>query len=254
MPKQDLNPWERLMKLIGAIVAMVQDGSRDLKEVMEFADFFQIIKDKPSFFTDFKAFLASRKEPATTPQSELSLALDPRSLWTQIYAKLGITADFTDVPIPAKPEGDYWPIGVFKGILMNQIVLGLQKHFSVYLYTEDLDRSVTQNDRTAEKSYFIWVKATQEADPELKNLSANQLKKKEIKGITLLERLLLEALYFLVVKPGQHLDKENVTLCSGSRVSGGDVPCVGWDGDGVDVDWYGPDRRFVGTRGRAVVS
>jgi len=70
-----------------------------------------------------------------------------------------------------------------------------------------------------------------EADEEYKNMSANDLGEiKGFQGITLRERLLMEIQYF--DKTGKHLDVDNITLCSGSRCSDGDVPYVGRDGDG----------------------
>jgi hypothetical protein len=124
-----------------------------------------------------------------------------------------------------------------------------------YLYTSDLDASVTVNDREpANGSYLIRFAKNVEADEELKNQSANMLAEAGTKGITLLERLLLGMAYF--VATGEHLDVKNITLCSGSRDSDGDVPSVRWDVDGrrVYVRWHHPGRGFGNLRARAAVS
>ena len=93
-----------------------------------------------------------------------------------------------------------------------------------------------------------------EADESNKNLSANQLAKRNHKGITLLERLLLEMGYFLAT--GKHLDEKNVTLCTGSRDSVGGVPYVYWNSDDrkVYVRWYHPGDSDGGLRSRSAVS
>lgn len=93
---------------------------------------------------------------------------------------------------------------------------------------------------------------TREADEDLKNKSANDLEKEGIPGITLRERLLYELAYFN--KTGQHLDVKNVTLCAGSRDSGGRVPRVRWGSDELYVRWYAPGSRGDDLRSRRAVS
>ena len=124
------------------------------------------------------------------------------------------------------------------------------------LYIDNLDKDVVKNDRDPSRdgSYQVRFLKTIEADPEFANKSANTLAEEKIKGITLLERLLLELAYFMATR--EHLDVDNVTLCSGSRYSDGRVPCV-YYGVGrrkVCVYWCGPSRSDSGIRARAVVS
>ena len=92
----------------------------------------------------------------------------------------------------------------------------------------------------------------QEADEELKNKSANDLKSDGTNCVTLEERLLLEMMYFR--ETGKHLDIQNITLCAGSRRPRGGVPRVSWYSVGVGVDWCGPGHAYGGLRARAVVS
>jgi len=150
----------------------------------------------------------------------------------------------------------YWHIPVLKGVSSDRVVKTLRRlGVDVYLYTEDLDKSVMVNDRNPKDgSYWVRCKASVEADEKNKNLSADNLAQKGIRGLTVLERLLLELAYYLA--SDAHLDVTTVTLCSGSRDSGGYVPNVYWysRSRGVCVDWCGPGNRNDNLRARAAVS
>lgn len=91
-----------------------------------------------------------------------------------------------------------------------------------------------------------------EADENLKNMSANDLKEKGVKGITLRERIIIELEYFN--ETGKHLDIDNWTLCSGSRNSDGGVPRAYWHDGELLVDYYSPGFRLPGLRSREAVS
>lgn len=171
--------------------------------------------------------------------------------WEKVYTMLEVGFGTFDC------DPNYWTVPVLKEVTSNKVVAALRKlGVEVYLYTEDLDKGVPTNDRDPGRdgNYQVKFLKTIEADPELKSKSADMLKKEGIKGITLLERLLLELGYFLAT--GNHLDVENVTLCSGSRYSGVGVPSVSWGTDGrrLDVCWYGPPSSDPSLRARAVVS
>ncbi|MBU3942419.1 hypothetical protein KKA24_00370, partial [Patescibacteria group bacterium] len=108
-------------------------------------------------------------------------------------------------------------------------------------------------DRSSEKeSYVIRVRERQEADEENVNLSAEQVQKRNIKGITLLERLILELKYW--DETSNHLDVSNLTLCTGSRYSDGHVPYVDWRGSCLYVSWCNPQDAYSCWRARTVVS
>lgn len=116
-------------------------------------------------------------------------------------------------------------------------------------YSGSLDQVVVKNDRDPRGgAYVAWFRDRVEADKELKNLSANVLETKKIPGITLLEREVMEYDHFN--RTGGHLDIENITLCSGSRVADGHVPRVHWGGGGMDVLWCGPDYSYGDLRSR----
>lgn len=175
--------------------------------------------------------------------------------WHTLLADtFGITIDIKSLTIPERRPGFDRLIVVPKGLTMNRIIEVFRTKFAVSLYVEDLDADVTTNDRTNVETYAVWVRDNVEADEELKNLSAEQLAEKKIQGNTLMERLLLELVYFN--ETGKHLDVQNVTLCNGSRDSGGLVPSVDWYAvlRRLDVGWYVPDLRGDGLRSRAVVS
>lgn len=158
--------------------------------------------------------------------------------WLSFYKKtFGWDVDFSDIKIPNYQEGFGRVIVVAKGLTLNQVYQACKEKFPCWTYSEDLDKQVTKNDRTPDKqSYAIRIRDRIEADEELKNLSFNNLAKKNILGITLLERILLELKYF--DETGNHLDNNSITRCDGSRHSGGHVPCVRWDDDdGLGVDW-----------------
>ncbi|MEK7192228.1 MAG: hypothetical protein AAB646_01805 [Patescibacteria group bacterium] len=108
--------------------------------------------------------------------------------------------------------------------------------------------------RKADQDYAIWVRDRVEADEELKNKSADDLKASGTNCIILEERLMLEFFYYW--KNKSHLDIQNVTLCAGSRYSDGGVPEVRWDSDDgeVCVRWLYSCHRDFRLRSRAAVS
>lgn len=171
--------------------------------------------------------------------------------WEKVYTMLEMSFGIFD------HDPNYWTVPVCKGVTPNKVVKVLRDlGVEVFLYTDDLDAGVPTNDRDPVKdgSYQVKFLKTIEADPELKNKSANVLAKENTNGITLLERLLLELGYFLAT--GNHLDLENITLCSGSRCSDGSVPSVGWltGFRRLSVSWYLPSGSGPYLRARTVVS
>ncbi len=136
------------------------------------------------------------------------------------------------------------------GPISTGLTLVCKKQFNCL----NLSQLVTKNDRNPHPLiYAVWIRDGVEADKETQGLSANNLaKKKNVKGITLLERLLFELKYFSETK--KSLDLESITLCSGSRCSDGSVPSVCWFADSLYVYCYNPDGLDEGLRSRVVVS
>jgi hypothetical protein len=212
-------------------------------------DLFRQMDDGSILPYEMQAFLEHR-DPFTTL---------PDILWAETYKVLGMEDEYAigvkSLVIPERP--DIWVMPMVKGVTCNRIVAGHKKlGVNFYLYADDLDQAVPTNDRNANRdgSYVVGFRRTIEADEENKNKSAKQLTNENHCGITLPERLLLGAGFY--VATGQHLDEENITLCPGSRVSGGRVPGVYW-GSGlrkVYVHWYSSDGARGALRSRSAVS
>ena len=171
--------------------------------------------------------------------------------WQSFYQELGITLDPSGLMIPERKPGFDRLIVVAKGMTNNRAYDECKKRFSCWKYTNDLDKAVPTNDRDAKDgTYALWIRDRVEADEELKNQSADDLTEANIKGITLLERLLYELKYF--TETGKHLDKKTVTLCSGSRRAGGGVPRADWYRGGLEIRWRYASSRLADLRSRAV--
>ncbi|MCX6739928.1 MAG: hypothetical protein NTZ49_01720 [Candidatus Parcubacteria bacterium] len=195
--------------------------------------------------------LIEGKSVVEAPNPEKKLA-DMIADWQIFYREVfGQEVDFSGLKIPERRKGFDRLIILAQGMTPQRLYDKCKQLFPTWKWTEkDLDEIVT-SDRTAKDgAYAIWVRDRVEADKELKNLSANALKEKKINGITLEERFVYELTYFR--ECGRHLDGQNVTLCSGSRYSDGDVPSVGFYTDKVYVDYYNPDDANAGLRSRAV--
>lgn len=190
-------------------------------------------------------------------ETELNAESDILAIWQKIYHEwFGIEINVSELQVPEiyNPEKHFLVL-VAKVITVNAVVSAMRKKFKVYLFTENPDVIFKNNDRTPEKgTYLVLFNKNIEADEAFKRMSAYDLIKKKHKGITLLERLLLEVLYFSETK--KHLDIDNRTLCSGSRNSGDGAPEVFWscDYDRFDVDWCGSGSFDGGLCSRSVVS
>ena len=186
--------------------------------------------------------------PSKDPYAEV------RRQWEKFYQEFfDLTVDLSAVKIPDVQADFSRLIIVAQGITLNAAMAACKKRFPTWQYSDDLDASVIKNDRTAAGgAYAVWFRNRVEADEETANKSANDLDKERVKGITLLERTLMELEYF--GRTDQHLDIQNVTLCSGSRYSGGLVPNANWRGGEFCVDWYYADDSDSDLRARVVVS
>lgn len=176
-----------------------------------------------------------------------------RKQWEAFYLKyFGLSVDFSGVAIPKPQDGFSRLVIVAQGVTLNAAMAACKKHFPTWQYYDDLDKDVVHNDRTADGgAYAIWFRDRIEADEETDNQSADDLASQGAKGITLLERILMELEYF--GRTGQHLDIQNVTLCSGSRYRGGYVPRACWGGK-FCVYWCGVQHRHPDLRARVAGS
>ena len=226
----------RLLDLTTGVLELVRDGNRDAESVCEV---FQTIKDDPLFASRFFSDISSRLQD-----------------WQSFYKKLfGLDTDFSSVRIPERKSGFDRLLIIAQGFTPNRVYDACSpQNFACWRYVDDLDASVTHNDRVPTEHYAIWVRDRQEADEELKNISANDLQKKKINCITLLERMVFDLKYWS--ETGRHLDVKNITLCTGSRFQDGFVPRVYWGGysSRVSVCYYSPGSSSDGLRSREIVS
>ncbi len=177
--------------------------------------------------------------------------------WPQTYALLGLTTEYQEFlltnPDALVPKPNHWVVPVIKGLTGQKLVAGYnQAQIGFWSWQNDLDASVPTNERHPDNgSYVISFLKTMEADPDLANKSADDLA--GIPQITLIERLLLGLAHFLTT--GHHLDQDNVTLCAGSRYSGGGVPDVSWGRASrlVCVSWQDPGGCHGHLRSRKAV-
>ena len=156
--------------------------------------------------------------------------------WAGLYAVvygMGAKADLLKLSWP-EPDPTFWDVPMVKGLTESRAFNALTtwNKFPVESYYGDLDAAVVENDRHPKDStYGVRFRAFPEADEDQKNISANQhkVKKSPTKGITLLERQVLEAMYFLK-SGGKHLDESTFTHCIGSHFAGGYIPGAHWRG------------------------
>lgn len=170
----------------------------------------------------------------------------------------GLKVDLSKVKLPPETKGFGWTVAIAKELGDKPLAKALaacEKLFPTYSYLGDNpDKSVPTNDRDPRRdgSYAIRVRDREEADEELKDMSANDIKSRGLATMTLLERIVLELFYFWKFK--NHLDIKNWTLCGGSRNSDGDVPGCRWRGGRFKVDWGGPGGSCDALRARSAVS
>ena len=162
--------------------------------------------------------------------------------WVELWKKLGIKDPNFNGIKPFIEHAGYRPLILPKHELVTSQYLydRCRERFNCWKFCNgSLDKVVIKNDRDPRAgAYVAWFRDRVEADEELKNLSAAELKENDIPGITLLERELME--YDQFDRTSGHIDINNATLCSGSRYDGGDVPRVGWSGGELLVDWDAP--------------
>lgn len=175
--------------------------------------------------------------------------------WTSLWAELGFTIDPVGITLPTVPAG-FGParlIVIPKGLTIQKAWKIAESLFPCKNWIDgDLDKAIPTNDRVAYKNYAVAFRDRVEADEEFKNLSANDLKARNHTGITALETIVDEIGFYR--KTGGHRDVQNVTLCTGSRISYGYVPKSIWYDDKFQLDWHDADDRHDSLRSRQAVS
>ncbi|MBI2100743.1 MAG: hypothetical protein HYT47_01885 [Candidatus Vogelbacteria bacterium] len=185
------------------------------------------------------------------------------TVWQKVYQALGCALDES---LWVEPAPGFWDVYVQKGVTPERVVKAMRKlGIAVETLGVDLDAATNGRDeRDPGKSgaYRVRFRANVEADEEFKNFSADDIKARGIQSNTLTERLLLGLAYFIVTEDkgddldARHLDRDNTTLCVGSRHSDGKVPGVRWHRDyrQVYVHWHSPQSRCAGWRARSAVN
>ncbi len=176
------------------------------------------------------------------------------SAWIDFYRRIfGEEVDLTGVSVPPKPEGAYRPIVIAPGITNNYAFAACKKCFDAWRWTDDFN-GVRDIVKRPSGPYVVWVKDLVEADPDLAKVSAEEIEKRGLNTLTLLERLVLELKYFDETK--KHLDIDNWTLCAGSRYTDGHVPHVYWHPSPrkLYVHWCYVDNAYSALRARAAVT
>lgn len=149
-----------------------------------------------------------------------------RTWWEKFYLdRFEVVTDFSEVLIPPMPsEGEWRLIFILKGLTMNKTLAVMRTLFEAWVYSEDLDGTVTVNTRTSAQTYAIWVRIGEEPDQKYMGKSTRDADMLGKIGMTLLERMIREVAYFLETR--SHLDIKGITFCTGSRDSSGHVPCM----------------------------
>ncbi len=178
--------------------------------------------------------------------------------WRDFYQKyFGIDLDTTSIRIPEKVNGFDRLVVIAKGVRLNQ-VWNIYKDREIptwQWWSGSLENAMQESERgSVKRSYAFWVRDSQEADDEMKNISAEMIANGEekIDVENLLERLVHGLKFWDETK--KHLDVNNITLCASSRYADGLVPFVGrLDGSRVFVGGYDPSYRYSCLRARQAV-
>ncbi len=175
----------------------------------------------------------------------------------EVYGK---KQDFSGIIVPEAEEIFSWitPVPGAEFMTVEEIYYGIKnKLHPAWKWTnkpldDALDFSFGRDGW--KDNYAVRFCPNHEADEDLKNLSANDIAERKISAATIKERLWLGG--FLYWSEKIILDRETITLCAGSRCSGGVVPSVGWsESYGVmSVRWYSPDDTNDLLRSRVAVS
>ena len=240
----------RARRLCDSVLDQIVRGSRDSEEV---ARVLQLIKDKPNFMRELFPSKEAALAPARPTRGVRPLLREQQRFYFEV---LGLKKDLRSLRIPEKVGGFNWLLVMAKELSLQSIWEKVQNRMKTNL-AFDLS-TVTSDRKLGQSDYAILVRDRIEADEELKNISANDIKSKGFNTLTLEERLLLELFYHW--KTGNHLDISNWTLCAASRCVDSDgsvgVPCVYWDPiyDKLFVYWSHPSFADGNLRARQAVS
>ena len=176
--------------------------------------------------------------------------------WEKFYKKTyGRKYDFSGIFVPQADDIFAWPICMASDISAEDWLSAGKDQLPFWKYTDKklddlIDASFGRDGW--EEDYIVRLRANEEADDDLRNISAIKIAEMGINTATLKERLALGR--FLYWYDRKLIDKRVVTLLSGSRYSDGDVPGVYWHGGKLRVGRYNPGVAHDGLRARRAVS
>ena len=183
--------------------------------------------------------------PARTIESELAA-------WQIFYQVIfGIELLLKDIKIPKARHGFDRMIVVTEGLMPNQVYALCAAHFSLARHYMNLDSDVVENERVSDRSYAVFLRGGNESDAELKNMSADELRKNSITTITLLEYLLYQLKHF--IETGMLLDARDITMCAGSRYKDGRVPTAISHHGELKIHWCAPHEKNPRLRARQIL-
>lgn len=194
-----------------------------------------------------RGFALPKPDAPATPIVRVPIPSGEVEWWGRYWRdNYGVTESFEKLTTPAPPE---FPVRLVvmhwrHSSRCNRVAEVYRKRCENrwWQYANDLNVSVVSHIRGG--TYAIWVPDTRDAefgwDEESKrNLSSQNVWDKNLTPVTLPERLVDGDTY--LVKRKEHLDREKVTVCAGSRDADGDVPSVDLFSDGrVDVSCWSP--------------
>lgn len=180
--------------------------------------------------------------PAIKPAEQENTPFIPvgvLNIWQRYYQQVhNLLVDIKKVRFPKqqRPNGFGWNVVVAEelgAVPLDTLLTACRRQFqNVWAYTSKnvkLHSIITVNDRDPRTigSYAVFCHANHPADVANADLSADEIRKRGMATMTLLERMILES--FIFWSRNKHLDEitagvQTATLCSGSRDWQGDVP------------------------------
>lgn len=142
-----------------------------------------------------------------------------KSTWKRIYKEwFGIEKDFSTMSIPNNYDSTkHFVVIVAKELTVASICDAMRKKFKVDRMVDINLLEKISNYRTTEYGdYVVLFHNNEDVDEKFRGISTEQLESSYHRGITLMERLLLEILYFQKTK--SHFNAHISTLCCGSRL------------------------------------
>jgi hypothetical protein len=165
--------------------------------------------------------------------------------WQIFYKKFGIQFNASKVKIPEHVGGFDRLIVVAQRLRPQQALNICQRLFDCNDFAHNLldQMSISEDRNSLSGAYAIWAKDDPESDEGLSDISAKEIYRKKIDSMSLTERLIDEAKYF--IETGKHLDMKRVTMCASSRKSGNlIIATVTWGNmeNKLKIGWRGVEE------------